>query len=249
MLTQQLRRAEQDPNVVAIILRLNSPGGTVTASDTLYQLISDFRKGTNKPVIASVQEVCASGGYYAALAADEIMVQPTSLLGSIGVIFTTFDVERTLDKIGARSYIIKSGPMKDMGSPFKPMREDERQIIQAMIMDYFHRFQGVVKSRRGLSDEELVAVTDGRVFTGENALRLKLVDRLGTLDDAINLARIKTGQKGAKVVLYIRPHGYGGSIYADTQMPAPEAKTTQLMLPMPDEILPTGFYYIWRPGL
>ncbi len=249
LLTQQLQRAEKDPNVVAVVLRINSPGGTVTASDTAYQLISDFKKRTGKPVIASVQELCASGGYYAALAADEIVVQPTSVVGSIGVIFTSFDIEGTLNKIGARSYIIKSGQLKDMASPFKAMREEERQVIQAMIMDYFNRFVGVVQTRRELQEVDVNRINDGRVFTGEQALRLKLVDRPGTLDDALDLARQKADASGAKAVLYIRPYGYGGSIYASNQVPAPEANGMQLTIPMPEEVLPTGFYYLWRPGM
>lgn len=250
LLTQQLKRAEDDSSVVAVVLRVNSPGGTVTASDTMYRLISDFKSRSKKPVVASVQEVCASGGYYASLAADEIVAQPTSIVGSIGVIFTTFDFEGTLGKIGARSYIIKSGPLKDMGSPLKPLSVEEREIMQGMIMEYFHRFQGVVQTRRSLTAPELAAVTDGRVFTGENALKLKLVDRMGTLEEAIDLAAQRANSKGAKAVLYIRPYGYGGSIYASNQMPAPEAKSAQLLsIPMVEEILPSGFYYIWRPGL
>jgi protease-4 len=249
LLSQQLKRAEKDPAVAAIVLRLNSPGGTVTASDSMYQLISDFKKSSKKPVIASVQEVCASGGYYSALAADEIIAQPTSVVGSIGVIFEMFDVEGTLGKIGARAYIIKSGPLKDMGSPLKPLSEAERQVIQAMIMQYYARFQGIVQNRRALSTEELQLVTDGRVFSGQDALKLKLIDRLGTLNDAIDIARQRADAKGAKAVLYIRPHGYGGSIYASNEMPAPEANTTQLSIPLADEIIPAGFYYLWRPGL
>ena len=250
LLTQQLQRAEDDASVVAIVLRVNSPGGTVTASDTMYRLISDFKSRSKKPVVASVQEVCASGGYYAALAADEIMVQPTSIVGSIGVIYTSFDFEGTLGKIGARSYVIKSGALKDMGSPLKQMTAEEREVMQAMIMEYFHRFQGVVQTRRGLNADELAAVSDGRVFTGENAMKLKLVDRIGTLEEAIVLATQKAGVKNAKSVLYIRPFGYGGSIYASNQVPAPEAKSSPLLsIPMMEEMLPSGFYYIWRPGL
>lgn len=249
VLTQELQKAADDPAVVAVVLRINSPGGTVTASDTMYDLVSQFKKKTGKPVIASVQEVGASGAYYLAMASDQIVAMPTSVVGSIGVVFTTFDVEGTLGKIGARTYTIKSGALKDMGSPFKAMTPEEHQVIETMIMEYFGRFEGIVQKGRKLDGDELKKVNDGRVFTGEQALALKLVDQLGSLEDAIKVARVKGGAAGARVVLYTRPYGYSGSIYANNQMPAPESKSMQVSIPMAEQALPTGFYYIWRPGL
>ena len=248
LLTQQFQRAERDGSVKAVVLRLNSPGGTVTASDTMYDLIQRFRKRTGKPVIASVQEVSASGAFYVSCAADQIVAQPTSLVGSIGVIFTTFDIVGTMDKIGARSYTIKSGQLKDMGSLFKAMTPEEHKVIQDLINEYFARFRGIVQSNRKLTDEQTAAVTDGRVFSGEQALALKLIDKLGTLEDAIDLARSKANARGAKAVLYLRPFGYGGSIYAQNQLPPPEAKgTTTLNIPSFHELTPPGFYYLWQP--
>ena len=248
LLTQQFREAEEDGSVKAVVLRLNSPGGTVTASDTLYDMVRGFRKRTGKPVIASVQEVAASGAYYVACSADEIVTQPTSVVGSIGVIFTTFDVVGTMDKIGVRSYTVKSGQLKDMGSPFKAMTPAERQVMQGLIDEYFARFRSIVQSNRKLSDDQTTAVTDGRVFSGEQAVALKLADRLGTLDDALDLARTKASARGAKAVLYLRPYGYGGSIYAQNQLPNPEARAnTTLNIPGLPEMTPPGFYYLWQP--
>ncbi len=248
LLAQQLRRAEEDSSVKAVVLRLNSPGGTVTASDTMYELVRGFHKRTGKPVIASVQEVGASGAYYLACSADQIVAQPTSVVGSIGVIFTTFDVVGTMDKIGVRSYTIKSGQLKDMGSLFKPMTPAERQVIQDLIDQYFARFRSIVQTNRKLTDEQTIAVTDGRVFSGEQAMSLKLIDRLGTLEDALDLARSKADARGARAVLYLRPYGYGGSIYAENQLPAPQASgTTTLRIPGFQEMTAPGFYYAWQP--
>lgn len=248
ILAQQLKKAENDNSVKAVVLRLNSGGGTVTSSETIYDMVQKFRKKTGKPVIASVQEVAASGAYYIACGTDHIVAQPTSVVGSIGVIFTTFDVVGTMDKIGARTYTIKSGQLKDMGSPFKPLTPAEREVIQTLINEYFARFRTVVQNQRKLTADQTTAVTDGRVFSGQQALDLKLIDRLGSLSDALDLARQKADAKGAKAVLYMRPYGYGGSIYADTQLPAPEAKAqTILHLPGLRDPLPTGFYYLWEP--
>src|SRR3954469_24719935 len=136
LFTQQLEIAEKDPKVKAVVLRVNSPGGTVTCSDTMYQMIKRFREKTHKPVIASAQEVMASGAYYVSTASDEIVAQPTSVVGSIGVIMQLFEVDEGLAKLGIAANAIKSGPLKEMGSPFKPMEERERQVMQGMVDEY-----------------------------------------------------------------------------------------------------------------
>lgn len=248
LLAQQLRKARMDPSVKAVVLRINSPGGTVTASDTIYRLIRDFKAETKVPVIASTQEVAASGAYYIALSADRIVAHPTSIVGSIGVVFTTFDVEGTLRKIGARTYTIKSGEFKDIASPLKPLTDPERQLIQQMVDEYFQRFARLVQDRRPIEADRLGIITDGRVFSGDQALQLHLVDELGTLEDALDMARKLGEAPNAKAVLYIRPYGYGGSIYASAQQPA--AHTTDALnvnIPALDQALPLGFYYLWKP--
>lgn len=249
IITQQLRRAEEDGSVAAVVLRINSPGGTVTGSDVIYQQIRDFRARTGRPIIASVQEVSASGAYLVSMSADEIVAQPTSIVGSIGVIFTQFNFLGTLDKIGAGYTTIKSGELKDMGSPLKRMTPEERRVMEEMLAQYFDRFRNLVDQKRGLTDAQVAEISSGRVFTGDQAKALNLVDHLGTLEDAIELARKRSGAKGASAVMYVRPYGYGGSIYASNQVTQPRADVTQLQLPMTSEALPTGFYYLWRPGL
>jgi protease IV len=256
LFAQQMSHAARDKNVKAVVLRVNSPGGTVTASDLMYEIVADFREQSGKPVVASTQETAASGGYYISCAADQIVAHPTSVVGSIGVIFSTFEVERMMDKVGVRNEAIKSGPLKDMGSPFKALRPDERQVMQAMVDDYYARFVEIVRTRRNITDEEkLKLVTDGRVFTGNRAVELGLADRAGSLNDALDLARELGKAPGAKAVIFKRPYGYGGSIYAETQLPAPQAAGTtaaaplRLELPGSGRMLPGGFYYLWQPGL
>jgi protease-4 len=247
LFTQQIQQAEKDKDVKAVVLRVNSPGGTVTSSDAMYQIIMRFRERTHKPVVAALQEVAASGGYYVSLASDRIVAQPTTVVGSIGVIFSTFNFEGTLSKIGARSEAIKSGPLKDMGSPYKTLTPEERAIMQGMVDEYFARFVTVVRERRKLRDEATVRlVTDGRVFSGQRAMELGLIDDLGLLEDALTDARKLAGTPDAKVVMYKRPYGYRGSIYAESNVPQPQANVTKLELPG-GQWLPSGFYYLWNP--
>jgi protease-4 len=250
LFAQQMNKAADDKNVKAVVIRVNSPGGTVTASDLMYETINDFREKTKKPVIAATQEMAASGGFYVSCAADQVVVHPTSVIGSIGVIFSTFEFAQLMDKIGVRNEAIKSGPLKDMGSPFKALGSDERKVMQDMVDDYYARFVDIVKTRRNVtSAETLKLVTDGRVFTGTRAVELGLADRTGNLDDALDLARELGKAPGAKAVLYKRPYGYGGSIYANADVPAPRADTMRLEMPGARQILPGGFYYLWQPGL
>lgn len=245
LFTQQLELAENDSSVAAVVLRVNSPGGTVTASDTMYQLLMRYKKRTGKPLVASAQEVAASGGYYVCCAADKIVVQSTSVLGSIGVLFTTFDFEGTMGKIGMRANTIKSGDMKDIGSPLRALRPEERQVMQNMVDEYFARFRGVVGEHRNVSNSQMF---DGRVCSGMQAVQWGLADRTGLLDDALDLAAAMAGAPQAKVVRYSRPYGYGGSIYAAGPHALPSANAIQLTIPVSRAALPTGFYYLWQPG-
>ena len=244
---QQLSQAAQDDSVKAVVLRVNSPGGTVSCSDAMYQTLLRFKQRTHKPVIVHSSEVVASGAYYLSCAADKIVVQPTTVIGSIGVIFETFDATGTMQKIGLKSDAIKSAKNKDMGSPFKPLGNEEREIMQGMVNEYFDRFKGIVRQNRHVRDEDFTMVTDGRVFSGERAVELGLADQTGLLEDAIVLARKTAGYPKAKVVTYKRPYAYSGSIYASGEVPQPQANVLQLKLPGESNLIPSGFYYLWNP--
>ena len=248
LFAQQMDRAAADRAVKAVVLRVNSPGGTVTASDTMYEVVRRFRQRTGKPVVAATQEMATSGAYYVACAADQIVVHPTSVVGSIGVIFNTVEFSGTMAKLGVSTDAVKSGKLKDMASPFKPLSAEERRVMQGMVDEYFGRFRTIVASRRGLdSTAALDAVTDGRVFTGRNAVELGLADRTGMLEDALDLARQLGLSPNAKAVRYTRPYGYGGSIYATGPKDPPQANVLHLQLPETRATLPTGFYYLWLP--
>jgi protease-4 len=254
LFAQQMEQAAKDKDVRAVVLRVNSPGGTVTTSDAMYQIVMRFKQKTHKPVVASMQEVAASGGYYVSLSADRIVAQPTTVVGSIGVIFNTFDFSGTMNKIGAQANAIKSGPLKDMGSPFKPLSDEERAVMQGMVDEYYARFVNVVAEHRKLPDNDVRRmVTDGRVFSGQRAKELGLIDDVGLLEDALATARKLADSPEARVVMYKRPFGYRGSIYADSNVPMPQAAggaggtgVTKLELPG-GPWLPSGFYYLWNP--
>ena len=247
LFTQEMEKAAKDPSVKAVVLRVNSPGGTVTASDIMYETVMRFKEKTHKPVVASMQDVAASGAYYVSCAADKIVAHPTSIVGSIGVIFETFNIEGTLDKIGAKTDAIKSGPLKDMGSPFKQLDPQARAVMQGMVDEYFKRFVGIVTSHRTIKSEMLATATDGRVFSGARAVEVGLVDRTGLLNDAIDEAKAMSKAPDAKVIIYRRPYGYGGSIYAQGAIQPPTANVMELKIPGMHDPLPSGFYYLWMP--
>jgi protease IV len=248
LFVQQMDEAANDDSVKAVVLRVNSPGGSVTASDTMYDYLVKFREKTHKPVVVEAMELDASGAYYVSCGADRIVASPTSIVGSIGVIFEAVNLADTLDKLGIEVNSIKSAPLKDMASPYKHLTPEAREIMQGMVDEYFARFRDVVTKSRGIKDPATIAlVTDGRVFSGDRAVALGLADQTGRLDDAIALARQLAGVGDGEVIMYRRPYGYTGSIYADFPGPTPKASNEMtLKLPMTDW-LPSGFYYLWQP--
>jgi len=232
LLTEKLERAAHDPRVKAVILRINSPGGTVTASDIMYQEILHFRTTTKKPVIALFLDVAASGAYYAACAADQIVAERTTITGSIGVIMQTVSFAGTLDKIGVKTDAITSGPMKDAGSPLRDMTSRERAYFQAIIDNLYARFIEVVQTRRpAIPTDKLHGIADGRVYTAPQALENGLIDRIGTLRDAFAIAKEKSGLKQANGVMYARPLHWKGSVYAEAPplVPAKGGLTVNLL--------------------
>jgi protease-4 len=248
LFTQELNRAAGDPDVKAVVLRVNSPGGTVSASDAMYQILKRFKERTHKPVVASAQEVAASGAYYVSCGADRIVAQPTSIVGSIGVIFETYNLSGTMQKLGIRPGAFKSAEHKDIGSPFRDPTPEEEKIMQGMVDEYYARFRSIVRNNRKIPDDDTFkTVTDGRVFSGEDAVKLGLVDRTGLLEDAVQLAREMGNAPDASVIAYKRPYGYGGSIYALNSAPLPKSNVLQLQLPDAATLLPSGFYYLWQP--
>ena len=243
----RLQRAAEDGRVRGIILKLDTPGGDVTASDILYREIIKFKKKTGLPVVALMMGVAASGGYYAASACDAIVAHASTITGSIGVIAVFPNVAGLISKVGVDIRVIKSGALKDAGSPFRGMRPEEQAVFEGIINEMYEGFLKVVYEKRksDLSLAELRRLADGRVYTGLQALRLKLIDEVGYFDDALartlSLARLKA----ARVVAYTHYPKKQSNLYAvDLKTPALfEKKGLEDALPS----LKAGFYYLWVP--
>ncbi|MFQ5596034.1 MAG: signal peptide peptidase SppA [Anaerolineae bacterium] len=197
----QLRQAEKDFDVKAILLRINSPGGSVVGSDEISQALRDE---IDKPVVASMGELAASGGYYIAAGADRIMANPATLTGSIGVIATVMNTQDLLGKVGVDVTVIKSGKLKDAGSAFREMTEEERALWQAIIDEAYDQFVGVVAEGRSMTRDEVRQLADGRVYTGRQALELGLIDDLGNLPDAVQTAANLGGIRGEPRIIEYR---------------------------------------------
>lgn len=212
---EDLTKASKDEKIKAVVLRINSPGGTVNASDILYHELKTFKASRKIPVIASMMDVAASGGYYMAMATDAILVHPSTVTGSIGVIMLTVNAKGLLEKVGVEANAITSGPRKDMGSPFRTMTAEEKAIFQSVIDSFYHRFLTVVQEGRPqLSADQIKKLADGRIYSGEQAKAAGLVDEIGYLDEAIELAKKKAGLTEARVVTYRRHGEYQNNIYS-----------------------------------
>lgn len=197
----ELKRFSENPSVKAIVIRIDSPGGGVVPSQEIYDAVKRVRSKNNKAVIASMGSVAASGGYYIAAATDRIVANPGTLTGSIGVIMETANVEGLLQKIGVEGVVIKSGKYKDVGSPLRKMSADERGLLQAVMDDVHKQFIEAVAEGRSLELRAAQALADGRIFTGRQAKEAKLVDELGDLEDAIQLAAEVVGMEGEPKVI------------------------------------------------
>ncbi|MBI2215758.1 MAG: signal peptide peptidase SppA [Candidatus Rokubacteria bacterium] len=243
---EELKKAAKDEDVRAVVLRINSPGGTVTASDVMFRELELFRKERRVPIVAVMMDVAASGGYYVALAADTIVAHPTTVTGSIGVIMITMNAQGLLEKIGVSASAIKSGARKDMGSPFRTLTEEERAIFQSVIDDLHQQFVTKVVERRRIPRETAQRLADGRIFTADQALSQRLVDRLGYLPDAIEVAKRAAGVEQARVIVYHRPREYRATYYAQAATPEPAAPISFASLAA---LLSPGprFLYVWWP--
>ncbi len=197
----EIKTFGEDPLVKAIVLRIDSPGGGVASSQEIYNAVKRVRKQHKKTVVASMGTVAASGGYYIAVAADRILANPGTLTGSIGVIMQMANLEELLEKIGVRNVVIKSGRYKDVGSPFRAMREEDRELLQSVMDDAHRQFIEAVAEGRSLDIADVEVLADGRIFTGEQAKGVLLIDEIGDLQDAIKLAADMSGIKDPPKVI------------------------------------------------
>lgn len=246
-LLEELDRAARDRAVKGVVLRINSPGGAVTASELMHQELTRFRE-TGKPVVAMMLDVAASGAYYIACAANEIVACRSTVTGSIGVIMQTFELTGTMSKIGVHADAIKSGPQKGAGSPFATMTPEQREVFQGVVSELYEQFVDVVDAGRpNLDREQVVALADGRIYTAPQALENGLIDRIGTMRDAVDRAKALAGIETAKVVAYSRPHMHTPNYYARGDAPVGDTRVNILNVDLGDHARSASppFMYLW----
>lgn len=244
---ESLKKAEDDKRIAGIILRINSPGGTVTGSDIIYHELIAYKAKTNTPIYACMMDVAASGGYYIAIAADKIYAHPTTITGSIGVIAMKLDLQGLLQKIGVKNETIKSGDKKDIMSFLRPSTPEETAILQEIINSLYHKFVDAIYLQRKdkLTRQQILALADGRIYSAQQALNNKLIDQIGYLDDAIQAMKSDLNLKDAKVISYYRPGAYKNNIYSET--PPLQPSVISINGAGLEAFEGLHFMYLWNP--
>ena len=247
---EALKEAEKDDNIAGVIIKINSPGGTVTASDIVYHELLNFKKKKKVPVYACITGTGTSGAYYIAAAADTVISHPTAITGSIGVIALKFNIEALLNKIGVDNETIKSGEKKDIFSPFRPITPEERELMQGIIDHLYGKFVDAIFTQRKdlLTKEEIVQLGDGRLYTADQALELKLIDHIEYLDDSIQRMKQALNIEDARIITYNHSGKYNGTIYSSYT--PNNSSILGLLGGEPNGFSPLSgieFLYLWRP--
>ncbi|MEN8181865.1 MAG: signal peptide peptidase SppA [Myxococcota bacterium] len=242
----QLEKGAEDDGVKAVVLRIQSPGGTATASEILYREIKRYKKKTGRPVVAQFMGIATSGAYYAAMGADAVYAYPTTVTGSIGVVWSGLNLSGLMEKLGISDQTFIAGQYKDAGSALRPMRPPEREQIQSVLDDLYERFRQVVaEGRPHLGPERLGEVADGRIFSASQAMEWGLIDGVIDLPEAVAEARRRAGVEEARVVTYHRRREWTENLY--TRPPGPRGTLAEL-LSLLEGPSPAGFLYLWQPG-
>jgi len=243
-----LRKAKQDPNIKAVLLKINSPGGSATASDILYREIKAYKESNGVKVVAAMMGLATSGGYYVALPADKIVAHPTTVTGSVGAVFLRPEVSGLMEKIGVDVSVHKSGRNKDMGSPFRTPSPEEERILQSVIDQLGQRFTGVLTENRRLTSAALKEVATARIYIAADARQIGLVDQVGYIDDALQQARQLAGlPDDAKIVIYRRTNFPDDNIYNPLSTGSEGNPPVLVDLGLLEWVPPqtAGFYYLW----
>ncbi|MFT5124813.1 MAG: protease-4 [Kiritimatiellia bacterium] len=244
LILNQIRAATRDKKVKAIILEVNSPGGGVTASDEIYAALLRFKKDDDtRRVVVYMKDLAASGGYYVAMAGDWLIAEPTSILGSIGVIMQTVNWSELAKKYGVKDTTIKSGANKDLLNPFQEVSEEQRAILQELVDSMYQRFSGLVAEGRSMDPEKLKIYADGRVFDSTKALELGFIDEIGYWEEVVAKTEGLLGGD-VHIVRYER-RGDFMSMLAGVETPV--EINTGLQLPNPMQIGSPQLLYLWRP--
>jgi protease-4 len=244
---QKLDAVAADPAVCAVVVRINSPGGGVTATDILWRDLRAFRERTGRPVVACLMDVGTGGAYYLATACDQIVAHPTTVTGGVGVILNLYNLRDTMGYFNVLPQAIKAGANIDMGTSAAALTPEARQLLQAMADEFHDRFRRVIEAARPNVDPAGGTTYDGRVFTAAQAQRRGLVDRIGYLDDAVAVARALAHCERTRVVLFHRPNDPAHSPYAVS--PNVPLQNTLLPLSVPglDRSRLPSFLYLWQP--
>jgi protease IV len=244
----KLEAAARDPQVAAVVLRINSAGGSVTTCDIMAEELRQFRAETHKPVIACLLDLATAGAYYIAAESDRIVAHPTTLTGGLGVVFNHFNLQDAMAQLNLVSDPVKSGAKIDMGTVTAPLDEETRRLFQQMADAYRDHLHRRIKERRTqMTAEDRLRVNDGRVVLASDALALHLVDRLGYLHDAIAEVEQMTGVSGAEVALLHRSGYPARSLYAIAPNPAPLNDAIPFSYPGLDRSKLPTFLYLWQP--
>ena len=243
----QLKKAEEDKKIKAVVLKINSPGGGVTVSDILYHELLSFKERTHKTLYVQMMNVAASGGVYIAMAADHIQAHASTITGSVGVISINADLSGTMDKIGAAVNVYKTGDNKDMGSPFRPATKSDQTVFQNMVDGMAKNFYEVVKTQRKLTDEQMAELKTARIFTGKDAIEAGLVDSLGYLSDATEQACKLAKAKDCKIVSYRFKTNPNATSYSPSMSLQGDVQPVQLLnIPLLEQAkLKAGIYYLY----
>ncbi len=246
-----LRKAADDSHVKAVIVRIDSPGGSVAASDEIYTRIKHFKAQRHIPVVALLGGIAASGGYYVACSADRIIAGPATVTGSIGVVLFSFNIQGLLKKLGVEGRMYTAGKHKDALSPLHETTPEEQAMIQRILDSLHARFIHVVTSNRpGLDSSRLGELTDGRVFDAAVAVQTGLVDQIGHMADAIDAAKQMAGLSEARIIRYRRPGETHDSVYSLDTGYAPQAHLDDGASSALETLLhgQRGFLYLWAGG-
>jgi protease IV len=244
----KLEAAARDQQVVAVALRINSPGGSVTTCDIMAEELRRFRASTHKPVVACVLELGTAGAYYIAAESDWIVAHPTALTGGLGVVYNHFNLQDAMAQLNLVADPVKSGSKIDMGTVTTPLDDETRSLLQQMADSYRDYLHGRVQGRRrAMTARDLQSIRDGRVVLASQAQALHLVDRLGYLDDAIAEAERLARTSGAEVVLFHRSGYPAHSLYSVTPSPAPLSDAIPFSYPGLDRSKLPAFLYLWQP--
>lgn len=248
----QLKKAEQDEEIRAVLLTINSPGGTATATDLLYHEITTYKNRTGVKVVAAMMNVAASGGYYISLPADVIFAHPTTITGSVGVVFIRPKLVGLLDKIGVDVEVNTSGKNKDMGSPFRAATEEEERILQGLTDTLGEDFVRKVRKHRTMSAPAIDDMATARIYIAEDARKLGMVDKIGYLSDAIATAKKMAGlTEDARVIVYRRTEYANDNIYNPVTTQAAGAGSPLVDTGMFGQLanIQPGFYYLWPTAI